>query len=101
MLLWHKSADNNRHPIIDAERKRGRKKGWHEKESKIKRKDERENDGEDGGGEGKEREWPTAAAPTSGLINLMVSVDGEGLNEDGERGGRGGDAFPSNRSTKN
>lgn len=39
-------------------------------------------------GGGKEREQPAAAAPASGLINLMVSVDNEGLSEDGVKGGQ-------------
>lgn len=58
MLLWHKSADNNRHPIINTERKRGGKKRWQEKERKIKRQDEREGQRamERIAGGGKERE---------------------------------------------
>lgn len=48
-------------------------------------------------GGGKEREQPPAAAPTSGLINLMVSVDTEGLSKDGERGGRRGSTERRNR----
>lgn len=40
---------------------------------------------------GGKREQPAAVAPTSGLINLMVSVDGEGLSKDGGHVGRGGD----------
>lgn len=35
---------------------------------------------------------PAAAAPTSGLINLMVSEDSEGLSKDG--GGRRGSTSP-------
>lgn len=50
-------------------------------------------EGESDGGEGKGEERrgeqpPAAAASTSGLINLMVSEDSEGLSEDG--GGRRG-----------
>lgn len=93
MLLWPKFGDD-RHPIINLRTGRGegdgRKKRRQEQERKKKREDERESDRRDGGGR-KEREQPAAAAPTAGLINLMVSVDGEGLSKDGGQAGRRGE----------
>lgn len=52
-------------------------------ESENKRRDKRERAIE--GMEG--REQPAAADPTAALIKLMVFVDGEGLNKDGEQRG--------------
>lgn len=86
LLLWHKSANNNRQPIINLQTDRGEAKRGGKKRSARIRGDEREREGVIKGivGGGKEREQPPAAAPTSGLINLMVSVDIGGLSKDGE-----------------
>lgn len=49
-------------------------------------------EGKERGEERRGEQPPAAAAPTSGLINLMVSEDSEGLSKDG--GGRRGSTSP-------